>query len=547
MKGIVKRIIAERVEEIKGELSLSEIPHYDVEKPKNERFGDYSTNLAMVIAKVAKRNPREIANVFTAGFSHPLFEKIEVAGAGFLNFFINQKELLNCFSGLAADFDNFLSPKEVDKKKILLEYVSANPTGPLHVGHGRGACIGSSLALILEEVGHSVFQEFYINDAGSQIKNLGLSILLRAKELRGEKVEFPEDCYLGEYVTELAKLYDQKGYDIDITPENIEKASNFGTEIVLGWIKEVLSDFGVVFDDYFSEKWLFSSGFVSETLKHIENKKISYEKEGAVWFRTTEFGDDKDRVLVKENKETTYFASDIAYHRHKYQRGFDEYINIWGADHHGYVPRIKSSVKALGYDENKLKILMVQMVTLLRSGKPVTMSKRAGEFITLKEVLDEVGKDAMRFMFLTRKHDSPLDFDIEFVKQKTSDNPVFYVQYMYARINSVFNVAKERNIDVENLPLSFDRLELKEEKELIDMILSFPDVILDAARHLEPHLIAYYLIGMAQLFHSYYNAHRFINEDDQSLTVSRLNLLRILQKTVKKGLMLLGINSPERM
>ncbi len=547
MKGIVKRIIAERVEEIKGELSLSEIPHYDVEKPKNERFGDYSTNLAMVIAKVAKRNPREIANVFTAGFSHPLFEKIEVAGAGFLNFFINQKELLNCFSGLAADFDNFLSPKEVDKKKILLEYVSANPTGPLHVGHGRGACIGSSLALILEEVGHSVFQEFYINDAGSQIKNLGLSILLRARELRGEKVEFPEDCYLGEYVTELAKLYDQKGYDIDITPENIEKASNFGTEIVLGWIKEVLSDFGVVFDDYFSEKWLFSSGFVSETLKHIENKTISYEKEGAVWFRTTEFGDDKDRVLVKENKETTYFASDIAYHRHKYQRGFDEYINIWGADHHGYVPRIKSSVKALGYDENKLKILMVQMVTLLRSGKPVTMSKRAGEFITLKEVLDEVGKDAMRFMFLTRKHDSPLDFDIEFVKQKTSDNPVFYVQYMYARINSVFNVAKERNIDVENLPLSFDRLELKEEKELIDMILSFPDVILDAARHLEPHLIAYYLIGMAQLFHSYYNAHRFINEDDQSLTVSRLNLLRILQKTVKKGLMLLGINSPERM
>lgn len=547
MKGIVKKIVEQRFSQLKEEFGISDELYFEVEKPKNNSYGDYSTNLAMTTAKVVRRPPKEIAQVFVKGFSHPLFEKIEIAGAGFINFFIDQKELLNYLNRLAVDFERFISPKDEVTKKILLEYVSANPTGPLHVGHGRGACIGSSLALILKEVGHSVFQEFYINDAGSQVKNLGLSILLRAKELKGEVVEFKEGCYLGDYVTELSKCYMENGYDCEITDINVEKASTFGMEILLERIKTDLQDFGVTFDDYFSEKGLFSSGYVVQTLRHIENKELSYVKDGAVWFRTTDFGDDKDRVLVKENRETTYFASDIAYHRHKFEREFHEYINIWGADHHGYVPRIKSAIKALGFDENKLVVLMVQMVNLFRDKKPVTMSKRSGEFVTLREVLDEVGKDAMRFMFLTRKHDSPLDFDIDFVKQKTSDNPVFYVQYMYARINSVFNVARERNIDTDNFKMDFSRLTLKEEKELIDAILSFPEVVLDAARHFEPHLVAYYLINMAQLFHSYYNAHRFINDDDSELTVSRLSLIKLLQFTVKKGLMLLGIESPERM
>lgn len=547
MKGIVKQIISQRFSEIKETLNINEPPYYEVEKPKNKSYGDYSTNLALITAKLLKKNPREIANVFVSNFEHPLFEKVEIAGAGFINFFINQNELLNLLYKISEDFDTFLSPKESSRKRILLEYVSANPTGPLHVGHGRGACIGSSLALILKEVGYEVKQEFYINDAGSQIKNLGLSILLRAKELQGETVEFPEGCYLGDYVTELASNYLKSGNTDCINDENIANASAYGMSILLDYIKNDLKDFGVEFDSYFSEKSLFQSGFVEKTLKSIQEKKLSYEKDGAVWFRTTDFGDDKDRVLVKENKETTYFASDIAYHSYKFEQGFDEYINIWGADHHGYVPRIRSAIHAMGYEETRLKVLMVQMVSLFRSGKPFTMSKRSGDFVTLKEVLEEVGKDAMRFMFLTRRHDSPLDFDVELVKQKTSDNPVFYVQYMYARINSVFNVAKERNIDISNVKLDFSSLVLNEEKTLIDQILSFPEVVLDAAKQLEPHIIAYYLINMAQQFHSYYNAHRFICEDDLKLTISRLSLLKLLQKTVKKGLLLLGIESPERM
>lgn len=546
MKGIIKSVINQRILEIKELLGLDEQIYYEVEKPKNPKFGDYSTNIAMLIAKKVKKSPREIAEIFVKDINIQLFEKVEIAGPGFVNFFIKREELLRYLKEVSENFDVFLSPKETVSKGVMIEYVSANPTGPLHVGHGRGACIGSSLALILKEVGHNVFQEFYINDAGSQVKNLGLSILLRAKELNGEKVNFPEGCYLGDYVSDLARQYISSGYSTDINDENIEKASAFGVNIMLDTIKSDLNDFNVRFDAYFSEKKLFTDGYVDNTLTTIKNKSLSYEKDGALWFKSTDYGDDKDRVLIKENGETTYFASDIAYHRHKFERRFDLYINIWGADHHGYVPRIKSAIKALEFDDEKLKVLMVQMVSLFRGGKAFTMSKRSGDFVTLREVLDEVGKDAMRFMFLTRKHDSPLDFDVELVKQKTSDNPVFYVQYMYARINSVFNVAKEKNIELPS-ELDFSKLKLEEEKNLIELILSFPDVVLDAAKLLEPHNIAYYLINLAQTFHSYYNAHRFINEDDIALTRSRLSLLTLLKQTVRKGLLLLGIDTPERM
>lgn len=546
MKGIIKSVINQRILEIKEFLGLDEQLYYEVEKPKNSKFGDYSTNIAMLIAKKVKKSPREIAEIFVKDINFQLFEKIEIAGPGFVNFFIKREELLRYVKEVSKSFDIFLSPKEPVSKGVMIEYVSANPTGPLHVGHGRGACIGSSLALILKEVGHQVFQEFYINDAGSQVKNLGLSILLRAKKIKGEKVNFPEGCYLGDYVSDLARQYIDSGYSTDINDENIEKASALGVNIMLDKIKCDLNDFHVRFDGYFSEKKLFSDGYVDNTLNIIKHKSLSYEKDGAIWFKSTDYGDDKDRVLIKENGETTYFASDIAYHRHKFERKFDQYINIWGADHHGYVPRIKSAIKALAFDDEKLKVLMVQMVSLFRGGKAFTMSKRSGDFVTLREVLDEVGKDAMRFMFLTRKHDSPLDFDVELVKQKTSENPVFYVQYMYARINSVFNVANEKNIELPS-ELDFSELKLEEEKNLIELILSFPDVVLDAARLFEPHNIAYYLINLAQTFHSYYNAYRFINEDDIALTRSRLSLLMLLKQTVRKGLLLLGIDTPERM
>jgi len=547
VKSIVTKLLEEPLNHLKSEIQIDIIPFFEIEVPKKREFGDFSTNLALVLSKVLHKPPREIANLIINNFSHPLFSRVEIAGPGFINFFIDDESLKGLLKEKSKDFDTFLSPKTKVVKKIFLEYVSANPTGPLHVGHGRGACIGSSLANILKELGHYVHQEFYINDAGAQLKNLGYSILLRAREIKGEKVEYGKDCYLGEYVTNLAETFIKENKDnIELNEENIKKASEFGKKIVLGWIEQDLKDFGVSFDFYQSEKQLFDDGFVDNAIRDLENKGLVYEKDNALWFKSTAFYDDKDRVLVKENGEKTYFASDIAYHKLKFDKNYDVYVNIWGADHHGYVPRIRSAIRAFGYDDTKLNILMVQMVSLFRDGKPVTMSKRAGDFVTLREVLDEVGKEPMRFVFLTRKHDSPLDFDLDVVKQKTSDNPVFYVQYMYARINSVFKVAKEKNISFVH-DFSFKKLNLPEEREIVKQILTFPDVLFDVERFLEPHHLTYYLINLAQLFHSYYNAHRFINEDDLELTQSRLSLLYLLQKLIKKGLSLLGIDSPERM
>ncbi len=547
MKRIITELLEERLNHLKNEIQLDVIPFFEIEVPKKREFGDFSTNLALVLSKVLRKPPKEVANLLIHNFFHPLFSKIEIAGPGFINFFIDDESLKELLKEKSKDFDTFLSPKAKVVKKIFLEYVSANPTGPLHVGHGRGACIGSSLANILKALGHHVHQEFYINDAGAQLKNLGYSIILRAREIKGEKVEYGKDCYLGEYVTNLAEAFIKENKDnLELSEENIKKASEFGKKIVLEWIEQDLRDFGVNFDFYQSEKQLFDEGFVDNSIKELKDKGLVYEKDNALWFKSTAFYDDKDRVLVKENGEKTYFASDIAYHKLKFDKNYDVYVNIWGADHHGYVPRIRSAIKAFGYDDTKLNILMVQMVSLFRDGKPVTMSKRAGDFVTLREVLDEVGKEPMRFVFLTRKHDSPLDFDLDIVKQRTSDNPVFYVQYMYARINSVFKVAKERNISFVH-DFSFKRLSLPEEREIVKQILTFPDVLFDVERFLEPHHLTYYLINLAQLFHSYYNAHRFINEEDLELTQSRLSLLYLLQKLIKKGLSLLGIDSPERM
>lgn len=547
MRRKIKEILEKELISLKDRLNFDKLPQYEIEIPKKKEYGDFSTNIALLLGNMLKKNPREIAKTIMENISSPFFQKIEIAGPGFINFFLNFSYILDYLKDLSGDFNNFLSPVVPQKRKILIEYVSANPTGPLHIGHGRGAAIGSTLATILKEVGNTVIEEFYINDAGSQVKNLGISIIRRAKELKGEKVAFEEGLYWGEYVIDLAKKFIETHNSLEETEENILLASSFGKEAILGWIKKDLADFGVVFDNYVSEKGIFNSGEVDNTIEVLKNNGYVYEKDGAFWFNSTEFGDDKDRVIVKENGEKTYFSSDIAYHKNKFERGFDEYINIWGADHHGYVKRVQSAIKALKYDETKLKILMVQMVSLFRAGKQVTMSKRTGDFVTLREVLDEVGKDAMRFMFLTRKNDSPLDFDIELVKQKTTDNPVFYVQYMYARINSVFKNAKEKGIDIDNIEPSFNRLSLEEEKELIYQILSFPDMLFDIVERLEPHLLSYYLINMAKTFHSYYNAHRFINEEDIELTKSRLNLLKLLKLTIERGLSLLKIESPEHM
>jgi arginyl-tRNA synthetase len=546
VRRVIKEILVDRLNQLSTEYHFEIPDFFEIEIPKKKEFGDYSTNLALILSRSMKKNPREIANLIIKDFRNELFSKIDIAGPGFINFFLDDNAIKKIIEDKSLNFHSFLSPKSDKKKRIFIEYVSANPTGPLHVGHGRGACVGSSLSNILKELGHEVHQEFYINDAGAQLKNLGLSILLKAKELNGENVEYTKDCYLGEYITNLAKEYMKQGGNTDLTNDSINRASLIGKNLVLEWIKKDLEDFGVIFDNFQSEFELFERGYVDNCIEEMKSKGIVYEQDGALWFKSTDYFDDKDRVLVKENGEKTYFASDIAYHKLKFEKGYDLYINIWGADHHGYVPRLKSAIKALGFDEKKLNILMVQMVSLFREGKPVTMSKRSGDFVTLREVLDEVGREPMRFTFLTRKHDSPLEFDIELVKQKTSDNPVFYVQYMYARINSVFRVAGERGIKIPH-KLIFNKLMLEEERELIKQILSFPDVIFDVEYYLEPHLLTYYLINLAQSFHSYYNAYKFINEDDLELTYSRMSLLFLLQQLIKKGLLLLGIDSPERM
>lgn len=546
MRRVIKDILTKRLKELSYTYAF-EIPEFfEIEIPKKKEFGDFSTNIALMLSKIWKKNPRDIANLIINGLESELFSKIEIAGPGFINFFLDETTVKKFLENISNNFDYFLSPKSEIRKRIFIEYVSANPTGPLHVGHGRGACIGSSLSNILKELGHEVHQEFYINDAGSQIKNLGLSIILRAKELQGESVEYSKDCYMGDYVTDLAREFLEKNKSLELSDDLILQASHFGKDIVMGWIKKDLEDFGVNFDNFQSEYEIFQKGYVDECIEEMKKKGIAYEKDGALWFKSTDFFDDKDRVLIKENGEKTYFASDVAYHRLKFEKNYDVYVNIWGADHHGYVPRMKSAIKALGYDEKKLNILMVQMVSLFRDGKPVTMSKRSGDFVTLREVLNEVGKEPMRFTFLTRKHDSPLDFDIELIKQKTSDNPVFYVQYMYARINSVFKVAQDKGIKIPD-KMIFDKLNLEEERTIIKQILAFQDVLFDVEYFLEPHLLTYYLINLAQSFHSYYNSHRFINESDLDLTYSRLSLLFLLQQLIKKGLSLLGIDSPERM
>ncbi len=546
MKSILKDIINIKLEDLRSTYDFEYPIFYEIEIPKKKEFGDYSTNVALILSKILKKNPREIANLIVSDLKSDLFCKIDIAGPGFINFFLNHVTMKKMLEDLSSDFDTFLSPKSPKRRRIFIEYVSANPTGPLHVGHGRGACIGSSLSNILRELGHEVYEEFYVNDAGTQIKNLGLSIILKAKELKGERVEYTNDCYRGEYLTDIASEFIKNVDNLELSDDLVNRASLFGKRIILNWIVRDLEDFGVTFDNFQSELELYKKGYVDECIREMQKRGIVYEKDGAVWFKSTEFYDDKDRVLVKENGDKTYFASDIAYHKLKFEKGYDLYINIWGADHHGYVPRVKSAIKALGYDENKLNILMVQMVSLYRDKKPVTMSKRSGDFVTLREVLDEVGKEPMRFTFLTRKHDSPLDFDIDLVKQKTSDNPVFYVQYMFARINSVLKVATERGIKIPD-KIRLNKLCLEEEKELIKQLFAFPDVLFDVEYFLEPHLLAYYLINLAQTFHSYYNAHRFINENDLELTNSRISLLILLQKVIKKGLSLLGIDSPERM
>lgn len=526
----------------------------EIEIPSIAQHGDYATNVAMVLSRNLKKNPRDIASKIVESiksYNSPIIYRIEIAGPGFINFFIRREAFGQVLPIIYEERESFGKANIGKGKYVQVEFVSANPTGPLHVGHGRGAAVGDALARILEACGYRVHREYYINDVGKQMNILGRSLYLRYLEISGRSVDFPEDHYRGDYMKDLAReFFNEVGAKyLDISEEEVLPiCSKYAARKILSGIKKDLEDFRVTYDEWFSEESLHREGTVEKAIDQLRNRGFIYEQDGAIWFKSSMFGDEKDRVIVRSNGAKTYFAADIAYHWNKIQRGFDTIIDIWGADHHGYVPRIKAVVEALGLDPEKLKIILVQLVNLLRAGQPVAMSTRAGEFVTLREVMDEVGVDAARYMFLTRRSDSPLDFDLELAKAQSSENPVYYVQYAHARISSLFEVGRERGIrlDLEKALSNVELLKETQEIQLMKILGEFPFVVRKSAESLEPHRIPYYLHELASTFHAYYNHYRILTEDEE-LTQARLGLAGAVHIVLKTGLGLIGLSAPDKM
>ncbi|MBZ4659191.1 MAG: arginine--tRNA ligase [Desulfacinum sp.] len=524
----------------------------ELEIPKISDHGDYATNAAMTLTKVLRRNPREIAQAVIHRMEgrDELLARVEIAGPGFVNFFVRPDVWGEVLKDIHEKADAYGVQNLGRGKRVQVEFVSANPTGPLHIGHGRGAAIGDVLANILRACGYQVDKEYYINDAGKQMQTLGRSLYLRYLEALGVPIDFPDDHYRGDYMKDLAReVLDRVGDRYKDVPE--EEALPFFTRYagdrILDGIREDLEAFGVQHDIWFSEQSLHDAGEVQRTIEALEQAGYIYEQDGAKWFRSTAFGDEKDRVVVRANGMTTYFAADLAYHKNKYERNYETVIDIWGADHHGYVPRMTAGVQALGRKASDLRIILVQLVNLLRGGKPVAMSTRAGEFVTLREVVDEVGKDAARFIFLTRRSDSPLDFDLEVAKMQSNDNPVYYVQYAHARLCSVFQVAREKGVPCSwDVPPDLSPLHQPKELELMKLLGEYPQVVASAAEQLEPHRIPYYLSDLVSCFHSYYNQNRILGEDE-ALTQARLYLAAAVRMVLRNALGLLGVSAPEKM
>jgi arginyl-tRNA synthetase len=536
----------------KGDLSSKAFPEIEVEVPKIESHGDFSTNIAMVTASVQKMSPRKIAESILKHITDPdnILAKTEIAGPGFINFFVTIGSWYPVLYKIHQEDMRYGASDMGNGEKIQVEFVSSNPTGPLHVGHGRGAAVGDSVANILRFCGYDVQKEYYINDSGRQIYTLGRSVFLRYKQLLGITIQFSEDNYQGDYIIDFAKeISDSKGKTLLDQDEetSISYCAQFAAERIIAQIRQDLTNFGIEFDNWFSEQSLYDSGKVEAVIDNFRDKDIIYKKDGALWFKTTEFGDEKDRVVVRKNGQTTYFASDIAYHMDKFERGFERVIDVWGADHHGYISRVTGAIQASGITINRFDVILVQLVNLLRGGEPVAMSTRAGEFVTLSDVVKEVGKDAARFIFLTRHYDSPLDFDLELAKKKTNDNPVFYVQYVHARISSIARKGRERGIDdITGDQKVMAMLKEPEEINLMKTMARYPDVLKNSATFMEPHRITFYLMELAACFHAYYNKHRVLS-DDPLLSRGRLYMVLAVQKVIRNGLTLLGVSAPDTM
>ena len=533
-----------------GYLRQIPLPDFVIEVPNNLDHGHFATNMAMILAKEQKSSPRNIAEIiirYLVDHDHFIL-KAEIGGAGFINFFIPTEQWYILLSHLINLRDDYGRSSIGKRGKIMVEFVSANPTGPLHLGHGRGAALGDTLCRILDFSGYDVRREFYINDGGQQINILGESIYSRWRQLSDPSYPFPLDGYQGGYIQELAlDITKETKLDNLDTHEAIDLLSKLGSDKILKEIKEDLANFRVDFDLWYKESDLYSSGKIDKAIKLIEKRDLLFEKDGALWIRTSSFGDDKDRVIRKKDGEFTYFATDISYHLDKWKRGFKRVINIWGADHHGYVNRVKAALLAEGIPDDWLEVLLIQLVKLWEGGAEVRMSKRAGRYVTLQELVDDVGVDAARFVFLSKDHTSPLDFDIDLVKRKDSENPVYYVQYAHARVCSLFGKAGKENIHLPEDPGPIlQRLVLDEEISLIRKIAEFPSLIQEIACAIEPHRLTYYLTELAGSFHRYYNKHRIIT-DDKTLSQARLFLSLGVKIVIKNGLSLLGISAPEKM
>ncbi len=540
----------------KGKLNQTPLPDYTVEVPNHSDHGHFGTNLPLTLAPFQRCRPTEIAQILVDHLmdSEDILQKVEIAGPGFINFTIRTEQWHKFLAQIIALKEDYGHSLQGNGEKVLVEYVSANPTGPLHLGHGRGAVLGDALCRILAYCDYHVTREFYINDAGRQIQLLGESIYSRWKQMSDRDHPFPENAYHGDYIVELAKeIASQTDLDGMTQDQAIAHCAKLGKEKVLQEIKRDLADFGMTFDVWYSETDLFSSGLLDKSLETIKGTGYLYEKDGALWIKTSELGDDKDRVIRKSDGEFTYFASDISYHLEKWKRGFSKAINIWGADHHGYVQRMKGALKANGIDEEWLTVLLIQLVKLWKGGQELKMSKRAGQFVTLRELIGEVGVDAARFVFLSKNHDSPLDFDIDLAKKHDSDNPVYYVQYAHARICSIFRKAEEEGISLTQDPETVLKcLILDEEMALIRFMAEFPSLLENICKVFEPHRLTYYLTELASLFHKYFNLGMKIPENriicgDSPLSQARLFLADAIRIVLYNGLTLLGIHTPERM
>ncbi len=557
LKQILAAAIGEAVERATAMHKWPLMTVLDVtwEYPPEPTFGDLSTTVSFALAKQVRRSSRDVATAIQHAITvdSGIVAKVEVAGPGYLNFFVANGWWHAVVRDVLATGSAYGRATVGQGQRVQVEFVSANPTGPVHVGHGRGAALGDAIASLLEAVGFRVEREYYINNAGSQMRLLGESVWARLQEARGKPVPFPENGYHGEYVRELAELIAQSppGLADAEADRAIPLCAERASKILLEEIDSDLRAFGITFDSWVSERSLYESGEVKAALATLRAGGYLYEEGNAVGFRASDFGDEKDRILIRSTGEPTYFASDIAYHANKLRRGFQRLINIWGADHGGYIPRVKAAIKALGHDPEILRVILLQMVKVLRGGAPVPMSKRTGEFVELREVVNEVGKDAARFLFLTRRSEAQLDFDIEVAKQQSMDNPVFYVQYAHARACSMARKAAEGGLPGPYHDADVSRLTLPEELAILKHLATYPELVLNAALAYEPHRLTTYLQELAAAFHGYFTKYKDTEErvlsGDRDLSRARLAMVAAVRQVVANGLGLLGVSAPERM